>query len=99
LVLHWSWPHPDQILDAQVKQAIDSQMASKGFTKVVEGGKPDLLLGYQLMIDREKQISGFGDGWGGWGGWGPWGAASIHFRRVLQPLTSGLLWFVCMTPA
>src|SRR5271166_3678139 len=39
---------PDQILDSQVKQAIDSQMAGKGLTKVVEGGKPDLLLGYQL---------------------------------------------------
>jgi len=61
---------PDQILDAQVKQAIDSQMAAKGFSKVADGGKPDLLLGYQLMIDREKQINGFGDSWGGWGGWG-----------------------------
>jgi len=68
---------PDQILDTQVKQAIDSQMAAKGFTKLVDGGKPDLLVGYQLMIDREKQIKGFGDSWGGWGdwggGWGPWG--------------------------
>jgi hypothetical protein len=65
---------PDQILDAQVKQAIDSQMATKGFTKVADVGKPDLLLGYQLMIDREKQINGFG---GGWGGSGPWGANSF----------------------
>ena len=65
--------HPDQILDTQVKQAIDSQMAAKGFTKVADGGKPDLLLGYQLMIDREKQINGFGDSWGGSGGWGGFG--------------------------
>jgi len=65
--------HPDQILDTQVKLAIDSQMAAKGFTKLADGGKPDLLVGYQLMIDREKQINGFGDSWGGWGGgWGPW---------------------------
>src|SRR5271167_3196412 len=49
---------PDQILDAQVKQAIDSQMVAKGLTKVVES-KPDLLLGYQLAIDKEKQINGF----------------------------------------
>jgi hypothetical protein len=62
---------PDQILDTQVKQAIDSQMAAKGFTKVAEG-KPDLLLGYQLAIDREKQINGFGNGWGGGSGrWEP----------------------------
>jgi Domain of unknown function (DUF4136) len=62
--------HPDQILDTQVKQAIDSQMAAKGFTKVVDGGKSDLLLGYQLAIDQEKQINGFGDNMGGWGPWG-----------------------------
>ena len=31
---------PDQILDAQVKQAVDSQMAAKGFAKVADGGKP-----------------------------------------------------------
>jgi hypothetical protein len=62
--------HPDQILDAQVKQAIDSQMAAKGFTKVEDGGKTDLLLGYQLAIDQEKQINGFGDNLGGWGPWG-----------------------------
>jgi hypothetical protein len=61
--------HPDQILDTQVKQAIDSQMAGKGLTKVVDG-KPDLLLGYQLAIDREKQINRFASGMGGWGPWG-----------------------------
>jgi hypothetical protein len=65
--------HPDQILDTQVKQAIDAQMAAKGFTKVEDGSKADLLLGYQLAIDQEKQINGFGDNLGGWGGLGPWG--------------------------
>jgi len=70
---------PDQILDAQVKQAIDSQMAAKGFTEVENAGKADLLLGYQLAIDQEKQINGFGDSWGGWGGWGPWGLGGNTF--------------------
>src|SRR5271157_1588605 len=65
--------HPDQILDTQVKEAVDSQMAAKGFTKVTDSGKADLLVGYQLIIDREKQINGFADGWGGWGGGEPWG--------------------------
>jgi hypothetical protein len=67
--------HPDQILDSQVKQAIDSQMGGKGFTKVDDVAKADLLLGYQLAIDQEKQINGFGDTWGG-GGWGPWGGGN-----------------------
>jgi len=71
--------HPDQILDTQVKQAIDSQMAAKGLTKVADGGKPDLLLGYQLAIDQEKQINGFASGMGGMGGWGPWGGGLDSF--------------------
>lgn len=66
--------HPDQILDTQVKQAIDLQTAAKGLTKVTDGGKPDLFLGYQLMIDREKEMNGFGSSWGGWG---PWGGSSF----------------------
>ena len=61
---------PDQILDAQIKQAVDAQMAAKGFTKVVDSEKADIVLGYQLAIDREKQVNGFADGWGGWGPWG-----------------------------
>jgi len=61
---------PDQILDAQVKWAIDLQMVAKGFTKLEDGTKADLLIGYQLAIDQEKQINGFGDRWGGWGPWG-----------------------------
>jgi len=60
----------DQILDAQIKQAVDSQMAAKGLTKVVDSKKADIVLGYQLAIDREKQVNGFADGWGGWGPWG-----------------------------
>jgi hypothetical protein len=92
--------HPDQILDTQVKQAIDSQMAGKGFTKAADGSKADLLLGYQLAIDHEKQINGFGDNLGGGGAWAAGargGAASEHFRPVLQAITSGLSSLVCMT--
>ena len=92
---------PDQILDTQVKQAVDLQMAAKGLTKVADGDKADLVLGYQLVIDRERQINGFADGWAGWedGAAGAHGAAaSIHSRRRLQPLTSALLSLACMTP-
>jgi hypothetical protein len=81
---------PDQILDTQVKQAIDSQMAAKGLTKVEDGGKADLLLGYQLAIDREKQINGFGNGWGGgWGGMGPWGGGLNSFSATTSTINIG----------
>ncbi len=79
--------HPDQILDAQVKQAIDAQMVSKGFNKVEDSGKADLLLGYQLAIDQETQINGFANTWGGgnWGGWGPWGNSFGTFSAATSP--------------
>ena len=80
---------PDQILDAQVKQAIDSQMAGKGFTKVTEADKADLLLGYQLALSQEKQINGFGDGWGGYGGWGPWGGGLNSFSATTSTINIG----------
>jgi len=83
---------PDQILDTQVKQAVDSQMAAKGFTKVVDRGNADLLLGYQLAIDREKQINGFADGWGGWRGWGgpgPWGGGLNSFSATTSTINIG----------
>jgi len=91
--------HPDEILDAQVKQAVDSQMAAKGFTKVGDGGKADLVLGYQLAIDREKQINGFADGWGGWGGWGPWGGGLNSFSATTSTINIGTFVLGMYDPA
>jgi hypothetical protein len=92
---------PDQILDAQVKQAVDSQMAAKGFTKVVDGGKADLLLGFQLAIDREKQINGFANGWGGygWSGWGPWGGSPDSFSADTSTINIGTFVLGMYDPA
>ena len=93
---------PDQILDAQVKQAIDSQMAAKGFTKVTEAGKADLLLGYQFKVDQEKQINGFGDNWGGWGGFGgrgPWGGGLSSFSATTSTNYVGMFVVGMYDPA
>ena len=83
--------HPDQILDAQIKQAIDAQMAAKGFTKVVDGGEADLLLSYQLAIDKEKQINGFGNNLGGWGPWGGWGPSGGGFGTFSASTSSNYI--------
>ncbi len=90
---------PDQILDTQVKEAVDSQMAAKGFTKVVDGGKADLLLGYQLAIDPEKQINGFADGWGARGGWGPWGRGLDSFSAATSTINIGTFVLGVYDPA
>ena len=46
--------HPDQIMDAEIKQAIDSQLAAKGMTKT-DGDKADLYIGYQTAVQQETQ--------------------------------------------
>lgn len=53
---------PDEILETQIKQSIDSQLAAKGLTKV-DGDKADLLVRYQVAVAKERQwnASGVGD--------------------------------------
>ena len=53
--------YPNQIVDAQIKQSVDSQLATKGLTKT-DGDKADLLIGYQASISTEKQWNAYGTG-------------------------------------
>ena len=60
--------HPNQIMDAEIKQAVDSQLSSKGLAKT-DGDKADLYVGYQIAVDQEKQWNAYGMGGGvRWGG-------------------------------
>ena len=58
----------DQLLDRDIKRAIDAQLAGKGLRRVDNGG--DLLLGYRTAMSQEKQFDSFAWGPGLWGGWG-----------------------------
>ena len=53
----------DQLLDQDIKRAVDGQLAEKGLTKVDKGG--DLLVGYQANVREEKSIDLWGTGGGG----------------------------------
>jgi hypothetical protein len=75
--------HPDQIMDAQIKSAIDGQLATKGLTKT-EDDNADLYVGYQVSLDKEKQWNAYGmgggPGWGwgaGYGGYGAYGGGGM----------------------
>lgn len=57
----------DQLLDQDIRRAVDAQLAQKGLTRVDKGG--DLLVAYQAAVTPEKSINLFGSGFGG----GPWG--------------------------
>ena len=72
--------YPNQILDGQIMQAIDAQLALKGLRKVT-GDDADLVVIYQAAVDQEKQWNSYstGDtmwGYGRWGGWGGYGGMS-----------------------
>jgi hypothetical protein len=71
----------NDLLDKQIKSSIESQLATKGLTKV-DGDDADLYVGYQTAIGTEKQFTSYssnmgGAGWGygpGWRGGGWYGA-------------------------
>jgi hypothetical protein len=69
--------YPSDILDTQIRQAIDTQLLTKGLTRT-EADNPDLYVMYQVAVTQETQWNSYstgGDmwGWGRWGGWGGYG--------------------------
>jgi Domain of unknown function (DUF4136) len=60
--------HPNQIVDAQIKQSVDSQLVLKGLTKILPDDKANLYIGYQIAVNKEKQWNAFGMGGIRWGG-------------------------------
>ena len=61
-------PIGDQLLDRDIKRAVDEQLAGKGLRRVESGG--NLVAGYQTAITQEKQFDSFSWGPALWGGWG-----------------------------
>ncbi|SPF53886.1 conserved exported hypothetical protein [Candidatus Sulfopaludibacter sp. SbA4] len=83
----------DQLLDRDIKRAVDAQLAGKGLRRVESGG--DLVVGYQAGISQEKEFDTIGaGGWGGWGGpfgWGNWGNTRVTTSTIdIGKLTIGL---------
>jgi hypothetical protein len=63
----------DDLLDKQIKDAVDAELAKKGLSKT-DADTADLYIGYQVGIGKEKQFTSYDTGWGygrGWyrGGW------------------------------
>lgn len=88
--------HPNQIVDAEIKQAVDSQLASKGLTKT-DSDKADLYVGYQVAVDQEKQWNAYGMGGGlRWGGMGTATQSTINVGALAldmyDPSTKQLVW-------
>jgi len=54
---------PDQIVDQQIKSAIDADLATKGYMKTA-ADSADLYVGYQVAVNEEKQWNAYGGGLG-----------------------------------
>jgi len=74
-------PPVNQLIDQQVKTAIEAELAKKGLTKVT-GDDANLYIAYQFTLAQEKEFSsystdfGYGPGWGrGWYGGGGMGSS------------------------
>ncbi len=60
--------YPNQIVDTQVMNSVDSQLATKGLTKA-DGDNADLYVGYQVSVQQQTQWNAYGMGGGyRWGG-------------------------------
>jgi len=58
----------DDLRDKQIKQVVDSELATKGLQKV-DGDSADLFVGYQAGIGQEKEFTSYNTNWGYGGGW------------------------------
>jgi Domain of unknown function (DUF4136) len=71
---------PNDLVDKQIKDTIDAQLATKGLSKV-DSDSADLLIGYQTAIGTEKQFTSYNTGWGygpGWYGGGWYGGGGMN---------------------
>lgn len=89
--------YPNQIVDAQIKQAIDAQLAAKGLSKT-DGDKADLYVGYQVAMNQQTQWNAYGMG-GGWrlgGGMATATSSTIQVGTlaldIYDPAAKQLVW-------
>ncbi len=61
-------PTGNDLVNKQIMDAIDAELATKGLTKVTEDSA-NLYIGYQVGVGQEKQFTSFNSDWGYGGGW------------------------------
>jgi len=83
--------YPNQILDEQIMQAIDAQLALKGLTRT-EAENPDLYVAYQAAVNQSQQWNSYstGGGWG-YGRWGGWGGGMETTTTTSSIIKTGTL--------
>jgi uncharacterized protein DUF4136 len=96
---------PNQLMDNNIREAIDNTLARKGLRRV-DNDPADALVAYQISLSQEQQITSYGGGYGygvgyGYGGWGGGGietatTSTIHIGTLIfdfyDPASKNLLW-------
>jgi hypothetical protein len=59
----------DPALDKRIRELIESQLATQGYTKV-SSGTPDFLVGYLVALEKKLAVSTMNDYYGYRAGWG-----------------------------
>ena len=57
---------PDDIVDGQIRQAVEKALAAKGLKKA-EGDEASLFIAYQLALTQERQVNAYSSGGYGYG--------------------------------
>jgi hypothetical protein len=88
--------YPNQILDAQIKDAVNSQLAAKGLT-MTTGDTADLYVGYQIAVNQQQQWNAYGMGGGlRWGGMASATSSTINIGTLVldmyDPTSKQLVW-------
>lgn len=94
----WAWapnagePVAQSVAGQYISSAIASQLAAKGYRQV-QGGNPDFLMDYRVVLRPEASLEGFGGGSPGGGT-----LQTIHYTRGMllasatSPVTGNALW-------
>ncbi|UCC83214.1 MAG: DUF4136 domain-containing protein [Gemmatimonadota bacterium] len=86
-------PNPrgvDQLSERRIMQAVDGQMAAKGYRKI-ERGQPDFALNFVVTTQQNVDYTTYHTGWGYGGGWYRGGAGMATSRTTATEWTEGTL--------
>jgi hypothetical protein len=89
---------PDQLIDQQIKAAIDAELTKKGLSKT-DGDNANLYIGYQVAIGQEKQINAYNTGGMGWGYGARWGGYGGMTTATTSTINIGTLVLDMYDPA
>ena len=85
----------DSITEQQVKRAVDTQLAAKGWTRT-DAAEADAYVGFQLATEQRQHISVYGGyGWGWHGGTSVTETTSTYGTLILDvydPKLKSLVW-------